>query len=69
MWRNVGFLLKLAKIGFFYLNIIIIHIYIEGVILHFFLLCTDWFLDVWFHHQIVYSNIEHPSIINKIIGG
>ena len=20
--------------------------------------------DVWFHHQIVYSNIEHPSIIN-----
>ena len=24
------------------------------------------FCDVWFHHQIVYTNIEQPSIINKI---
>ena len=23
--------------------------------------------DVWFHHQIVYTNIEHPSIINRKI--
>ena len=22
--------------------------------------------DVWFHHQMVYSNIEHPSIIKKM---
>ena len=25
--------------------------------------------DVGFHHQIVYTNIEHPSIINKIMQG
>ena len=24
------------------------------------------YVYLWFHHQIVYSNIEHPSIINKI---
>ena len=23
--------------------------------------------DVWFHHQIVYTSIEHPSIINKMM--
>ena len=38
MWRYVGFLLKLAKIGFFDLKFteFITYIYIEGVILHFF---------------------------------
>jgi hypothetical protein len=46
MWRNVGFLLKLAKIGFFrsWVDRVITYIYKEGVILHFLMLRTDWFL-------------------------
>ena len=29
-------------------------------LMHFFV----W--DVWFRHQIVYTNIEHPSIVDEI---